>query len=122
MEMVAPAGLNNFVAGGAKAESPHMLILFNFNGAADSLPACPKAGARDVIVAQKDFPYHAVGAGQSDLSVISNDGDGLEGVEGEVFVVSDADVGNCRLFVDGIIFLPFDRDDPLFDDEFHLLM
>ncbi|PKI56796.1 hypothetical protein CRG98_022808 [Punica granatum] len=116
--MVAPAGFNDFMAGGAKAESPPMLILFNFDGAADPLPARPKAGAGDVIVAQDDFPYHAVGAGWSDLSVIPNDGDGLEGVEGQVFIVSDADVRDRRLFIDGVIFLSFDRDNPLLNGEF----
>ncbi|PKI30860.1 hypothetical protein CRG98_048749, partial [Punica granatum] len=58
-----------------------MLILLNFNGAIDPLPARPKADAGNVVVAQKDFPYHAVGAGRSDLSIIPNDGDGLEGVK-----------------------------------------
>ncbi|PKI31046.1 hypothetical protein CRG98_048563, partial [Punica granatum] len=43
--MVAPAGLNDFMAGGAKAKSPPMLVHFNFNGALDSLSSRPKAGA-----------------------------------------------------------------------------
>ncbi|PKI31052.1 hypothetical protein CRG98_048557, partial [Punica granatum] len=64
---VASAGFNDFVAGGAKAKSPPMPIFYNFNGAADSLPACSKAGAGNIIVAQKDLSYHAVDAGRSDL-------------------------------------------------------
>ncbi|OWM65105.1 hypothetical protein CDL15_Pgr028288 [Punica granatum] len=48
--MITPAGLNNFVAGGAKAEFPPMLVFLNFNGAVDSLPVRPKAGAGNVIV------------------------------------------------------------------------
>ncbi|PKI26341.1 hypothetical protein CRG98_048970, partial [Punica granatum] len=79
------------MAGGAKAKSPPMLVRFNFNGAVDSLPARSKARAGDVMVAQKDPPYHAVGAGRPDLSVIPNNEDGLEGVEGQVFVIPDAD-------------------------------
>ncbi|PKI31045.1 hypothetical protein CRG98_048564, partial [Punica granatum] len=43
--MVAPAGLNDFMAGGAKAKSPPMLVHINFNGALDSLSSRPKAGA-----------------------------------------------------------------------------
>ncbi|PKI32520.1 hypothetical protein CRG98_047089, partial [Punica granatum] len=79
--MVAPVGLNDFMVGGAKAKSPPVLVHFNFNGAIDSLYSSPKAGAGNVIVAQKDLPYHAVGAGRPDLSIIPNNGDGLEGVE-----------------------------------------
>ncbi|OWM68083.1 hypothetical protein CDL15_Pgr012668 [Punica granatum] len=79
---VLTAGLNNFTAGGAKAESPPMLVFLHLNGAIDPLLARPKAGVGFVVVAQKDFPYHAIGVGQSNLSVIPNDGDGLEGMEG----------------------------------------
>ncbi|PKI54163.1 hypothetical protein CRG98_025458 [Punica granatum] len=122
VEVVALAGFNDFMAGGAKAESPPMLVFLNFNGVIDPLPMRSKAGAGDEVMAQENFPYHAVGAGWSDLSVIPNDGDGLEGVEWQVFVVSDADVRDYRLFIDGVVFLPFDRDNPLFDDEFQLLM
>ncbi|PKI70616.1 hypothetical protein CRG98_008990 [Punica granatum] len=110
------------MAGGAKAESPSMLVLLNFNGAVDPLSARPKAGAGDVVVAQENLPYHAIDAGWFDLSVIPNDGDGLEGVEWQIFIVSNADVRDRHLFIDGVIFLPFDRDKPLFDDEFQLLM
>ncbi|PKI77382.1 hypothetical protein CRG98_002223 [Punica granatum] len=99
-----------------------MLVRFDFNGAIDSLPARPKSGTENVIMAHKDLPYHAVGAGGSDLSVISDNGDSLKGVERQVFVVPDADVGNRRLLVDGVILLPLDRDDLFLDDEFHLLM
>ncbi|PKI41309.1 hypothetical protein CRG98_038295 [Punica granatum] len=85
-ELTAPSKYI-FHPGGAKAESPPMFILFNFNGAIDPLPARPKASAGDLVVVQENFPYHAVGVGWSDLSVIPNDGDGLEGVEGQIFVV-----------------------------------
>ncbi|PKI33937.1 hypothetical protein CRG98_045672 [Punica granatum] len=67
------SGLNNFTAGGAKAESPPMLVFLHLNGAIDPLLARPKAGVGFVVVAQKDFPYHAIGVGQSNLSVIPND-------------------------------------------------
>ncbi|PKI26411.1 hypothetical protein CRG98_048900, partial [Punica granatum] len=56
------------MARGAKAKSPLVLVHFNFNGAIDSLSSRPKAGAGNVMVAQKDPPYHAVGAGRPDLS------------------------------------------------------
>ncbi|PKI26179.1 hypothetical protein CRG98_049132, partial [Punica granatum] len=74
-----------------KSRVPSYAYTLQLQWAVDPLPARPTAGAGDVVVAQENFPYHAVGAGWSDLFVISNDGDGLEEVEGHIFVVSDAD-------------------------------
>ncbi|PKI30844.1 hypothetical protein CRG98_048765, partial [Punica granatum] len=42
-EMTAAAGFDDFVAGGAKAKSPPMLVLFNLNGAANPLSVYSKA-------------------------------------------------------------------------------
>ncbi|OWM89020.1 hypothetical protein CDL15_Pgr017636 [Punica granatum] len=75
------------MTGGAKAESPPVVVLLDLNGAVDPLSACPKAGAGNIVVAQEKLPYHVVGAGWSTLSVVSDDGDGFEGVEREVFIV-----------------------------------
>ncbi|PKI67498.1 hypothetical protein CRG98_012082 [Punica granatum] len=78
VEVVALAGFDDLMARGAKAKSSPVLVLFDFNGAVDPLSVCPEAGAGDVIVAQLNLPYHAIGARWADLSVVPNDRDGLE--------------------------------------------
>ncbi|PKI61751.1 hypothetical protein CRG98_017863, partial [Punica granatum] len=52
VKVVALVGLDDLMAGGAKAESSLVLVLFDFNGAIDPLPVCSEAGAEDVIVVQ----------------------------------------------------------------------
>ncbi|PKI62847.1 hypothetical protein CRG98_016798 [Punica granatum] len=78
VKVLAPAGLNNLVTGRAKTKSPPVLVFFNLDGAVDPLPMCSKPGTRDVIMAQQNLPHHAVSAGWTDLSVVSNDGDGFK--------------------------------------------
>ncbi|PKI29460.1 hypothetical protein CRG98_048831, partial [Punica granatum] len=43
VEVVAPAGFDDLMAGGAKTESPPILVLLDFNGAVDPLSLCSKA-------------------------------------------------------------------------------
>ncbi|PKI62330.1 hypothetical protein CRG98_017331 [Punica granatum] len=111
--MVAPTGFDDFVTGGAKAESPPVIVFLDFNRAADPLFARPEAGAGDVVAAQKHLPYHAI---------VPDDGDGFERMEWEVLVIADADVGHRRLLVDGVVLLSFHRNELLLDDEFQPLV
>ncbi|PKI43294.1 hypothetical protein CRG98_036316, partial [Punica granatum] len=66
MKMVALAGLDDLMTGGAKAKPPPVFVLLDLNGAVDPLSACPKAGAGNIVVAQEKLPYHAVGAGREE--------------------------------------------------------
>ncbi|PKI49824.1 hypothetical protein CRG98_029801 [Punica granatum] len=122
VEVFASTGFNNLVAGRAKTESPPVLVLFDLDGAVDPLPMCFEPGTRNVVMAQQDLPHHAVSAGRTDLSVVLDDGDGVERVEGEVLIVPNTDVGDSRLLINSIVLLTFDRDESLFHDELKLLM
>ncbi|OWM68189.1 hypothetical protein CDL15_Pgr016389 [Punica granatum] len=98
VEVVAPAGFDDLVAGWAKTESPPILVLLDFDGAADPLSLCSEAGAGDVIVSQENLSDHAVRAGRADFFVVSNNRDGLERVEREVLVILDVrtQISSCR--------------------------
>ncbi|OWM88837.1 hypothetical protein CDL15_Pgr020791 [Punica granatum] len=78
VEVFALTGLNNLLARRAKTESPPVLVLFNLDGAIDPLPLCSKPGTRNVVVTQKDLLDHAVSTRWTNLSIVPNDGDGLE--------------------------------------------
>ncbi|PKI42144.1 hypothetical protein CRG98_037460 [Punica granatum] len=121
VEVPALACLENLVAGWAKTEFPPVLVLFHIDGAGDTLAVCLEAGTGDVVVLQPNLPNHAVSTGWTNLSVIPDDGDDLERMEGDVLISIDADVGDDGLLINHIVLFVVDCDELALNEELELL-
>ncbi|PKI75866.1 hypothetical protein CRG98_003781 [Punica granatum] len=66
---------------------PSYWVSLHFDWPEDSLCTCPESSSEDIVVLQQNFPTHAISAGWTDFSVVSDHGDCVEGVEREVLVL-----------------------------------
>ncbi|PKI41146.1 hypothetical protein CRG98_038463 [Punica granatum] len=121
VEVSALADLDDLVAGGVKTKSPIILVFLYLDGMEDVLPLCPEPDSGDVVMPEHNLPDHVVGPGGTNFSVVSNYGDGLKRVEWEVLIVPNADVGDSRVLIDGIVFFAINSNEIVLDEEFDLL-
>ncbi|PKI69659.1 hypothetical protein CRG98_009930 [Punica granatum] len=115
-------GLSQAMRIGGRMWAPTRVNSGPHNGMTDSLCLCPEPNSGDVVIPQQNLPYHAIGQGWTNFSVVSDHGDGVEGMKGEVLIFPNADIRDDCFLADRIILFAVDSDALVFSKELELLM